>query len=168
MQCANVGWLEFKLKVSKSQKHFFLKLHCPKNQRNIWQNSDLASWGRILSNVLFIFGAIEFQGKLLLSFTDLYLITELTRKVMKNMSVQFEISKWNPGILVFCQFLENNLSNAQSSGELMTQIAKNKIGLEEIANQLIGLQIGYNHHDCLDFFSFQLIFSLKNSLLRAL
>ena len=23
------------LKVSKSQKHFFLKLHCPKNERNI-------------------------------------------------------------------------------------------------------------------------------------
>ena len=31
------------LKVSKSQKHFFLKLHCPKNERNIWQNSVLAS-----------------------------------------------------------------------------------------------------------------------------
>ena len=29
------------LKVSKSQKHFFLKLHCPKNERNIWQNSAL-------------------------------------------------------------------------------------------------------------------------------
>ena len=27
------------LKVSKSQKYFFLKLHCPKNERNIWQNS---------------------------------------------------------------------------------------------------------------------------------
>ena len=27
------------LKVSKSQKHFFLKLHCPKNERNIRQNS---------------------------------------------------------------------------------------------------------------------------------
>ena len=25
------------LKVSKSQKQFFLKLHCPKNERNIWQ-----------------------------------------------------------------------------------------------------------------------------------
>ena len=30
-----------KLKVSKSQKHFFLKLHCPKNERNIRQNSAL-------------------------------------------------------------------------------------------------------------------------------
>ena len=29
------------LKVSKSQKHFFLKLHCPQNERNIWQNSAL-------------------------------------------------------------------------------------------------------------------------------
>ena len=27
------------LKVSKSQKHFFLKLQCPKNEQNIRQNS---------------------------------------------------------------------------------------------------------------------------------
>ena len=32
----------FQVKVSKSQTHFFLKLHCPKNKRNIWQNSALA------------------------------------------------------------------------------------------------------------------------------
>ena len=31
----------YSLKVSKSQMHFFLKLHCPKNERNIWQNSAL-------------------------------------------------------------------------------------------------------------------------------
>ena len=31
------------LKVSKSQKHFFLKLHCPKNRQNIRQKSALAS-----------------------------------------------------------------------------------------------------------------------------
>ena len=29
------------LKVSKSQKQFFLKLHCQKNERNIRQNSVL-------------------------------------------------------------------------------------------------------------------------------
>ena len=29
------------VKVSKSQKHFFLKLYCPKNERNIRQNSAL-------------------------------------------------------------------------------------------------------------------------------
>ena len=28
-------------KVNKSKKHFFLKLHCPKTKRNIWQNSAL-------------------------------------------------------------------------------------------------------------------------------
>ena len=33
----------FCLKVSKSQKHFFLKFHCPKNKRNIRQNSALES-----------------------------------------------------------------------------------------------------------------------------
>ena len=31
------------LKVSQSQKHFFLKLHCPKKERNFRQNSDLES-----------------------------------------------------------------------------------------------------------------------------
>jgi len=31
----------FFLKVSKFQKHFFLKLHCPKNERNLRQNSAL-------------------------------------------------------------------------------------------------------------------------------
>ena len=31
------------LKVNKSRKHFFLKLHCPQNERNIWQKSALAS-----------------------------------------------------------------------------------------------------------------------------
>ena len=51
------------LKVSKSQKHFFLKFHCPKNEWNIRQNSALWSWGRILSNILFVFWAMEFQEK---------------------------------------------------------------------------------------------------------
>ena len=31
------------LKVSKSQKHFFLKLHCPKSYLNFWQISALTS-----------------------------------------------------------------------------------------------------------------------------
>ena len=30
---------EVLLKVSKSQKQFFLKLHCPQNIQNIWQSS---------------------------------------------------------------------------------------------------------------------------------
>ena len=37
------------MKVSKSQKYFFLKLHYPKNKQNIWQNYALAEQGRILS-----------------------------------------------------------------------------------------------------------------------
>ena len=52
--------------------HFFLKLRCLKNERNIWQNSALVSWGRILSNISFVFWAMELQEKLLLRFTDLY------------------------------------------------------------------------------------------------
>ena len=36
-------YLDIYLKISKSQKHFFLKLHCPKNKRDIWQNSALVS-----------------------------------------------------------------------------------------------------------------------------
>ena len=31
----------FYLEVSKSQKQLFLKLHCPKNEQIIWQNSAL-------------------------------------------------------------------------------------------------------------------------------
>ena len=34
---------DFPVKVSKSQKQFFLQLHCPKNEGNIWQNSALWS-----------------------------------------------------------------------------------------------------------------------------
>ena len=37
--------------VSKSQKAFFFEIPFLKKERNIWQNSALASWGRILSNV---------------------------------------------------------------------------------------------------------------------
>ena len=37
---ANLG---SQVKVSKYQKQFFLKLHCPQNERNIRQNSALAS-----------------------------------------------------------------------------------------------------------------------------
>ena len=35
--------MTYLVKVSKSQKKFFLKLHCPKNERNITQNSALES-----------------------------------------------------------------------------------------------------------------------------
>ena len=48
------------LKVSKSQKQFFLKLHCPKNKRNIWQNSALASFCVILC---LFFGQLSFKKK---------------------------------------------------------------------------------------------------------
>jgi hypothetical protein len=37
----NRQWNHRVLKVSKSQKHFFLKLHCPKTEQNIRQNSAL-------------------------------------------------------------------------------------------------------------------------------
>ena len=59
------------LKVSKSQKEFFLKHHCSKYERNIRQNSALWSKGRILPNISFVFWAMEFQEKMLLRFTDL-------------------------------------------------------------------------------------------------
>ena len=39
----NSRYVKSSLKVSKYQKHFFLKLHCPKNERNIRQNSALES-----------------------------------------------------------------------------------------------------------------------------
>ena len=65
-QCSSV-------KVSKSQKPFFLKLYCLKNKRNTFTLLHKAEFcGRILSNILFVFRAMEFQEKMLLRFTDLY------------------------------------------------------------------------------------------------
>ena len=52
---------ENNLKVNKSQKKRFLKLHCPKSERNSCENYALASSGRILSNISLVFWAIEFQ-----------------------------------------------------------------------------------------------------------
>ena len=43
------------IKVSKSQKHIFLKLHCPKNEQNIRQNSaqEFKKWLNKASKGLF-------------------------------------------------------------------------------------------------------------------
>ena len=43
ISCPESNWIGLSLKVSKSQKHFFLKLHCPKKEQNIRQNSALES-----------------------------------------------------------------------------------------------------------------------------
>ena len=62
------------VKVSKYQKHFFLKLHCPKDERNIRQNYALACFIRqnfVQYFVTFVFWENEFQEKLLLRHTDL-------------------------------------------------------------------------------------------------
>ena len=58
------------LMVSRSQKHFFLKLHCPKNEGKIRQYSALWSYSRILSDISFLFWAMVFQEKNVLRFTD--------------------------------------------------------------------------------------------------
>ena len=42
-ECNEINSLQPHLKVSTSQKQLFLKLHFPKNERNIWQKSALAS-----------------------------------------------------------------------------------------------------------------------------
>ena len=63
------------VKVSKYQKHFFLKLHCPKDERNIRQNYALACFIRqnfVQYFVTFVFWANEFQEKFLMIFLDLY------------------------------------------------------------------------------------------------
>jgi hypothetical protein len=60
------------LKVSKSQKHFFLRLHCPQNERNIKTKFCPMKLRQNFSNISFVFGAMEFQEKMLLRFTDLY------------------------------------------------------------------------------------------------
>ena len=74
------------LKVSKSQKHYFLKLHFPKNELNIWQNSARASYGRILSNISSVSWAMEFQEKCfwdLLTFRSriTYLVILIKKKI---------------------------------------------------------------------------------------
>ena len=49
------------LKASKSQKHFFLKLGCPKNERNIRQNSAL-EFKKWLNKTILIGPLFRFQG----------------------------------------------------------------------------------------------------------
>ena len=52
------------LKVSKSQKNFSWKSIAQKtNEIFIRQNSALLRYGKILSNISFFFGAMEFQEK---------------------------------------------------------------------------------------------------------
>ena len=57
-----------------SQKHFFLELHYPKKTNEILDKilpyEARAKFCQI--HISFIFGAMEFQEKLLLGFTDLY------------------------------------------------------------------------------------------------
>jgi hypothetical protein len=52
--------IDVAVKVSKSQKQFFLKLHFPKNEL-----------GQNFVKYFVRFGAMEFQEKMLLRFTDL-------------------------------------------------------------------------------------------------
>ena len=61
-------YLDIYLKISKSQKHFFLKLHCPQNKLNIWQNLLRTEICLIFRSLIW---AMEFQEKLPLRFTDL-------------------------------------------------------------------------------------------------
>ena len=59
----------FFLKVSKSQKHFFLKLYCPKHERNIRQNLPYEPRAEFCQIFRSFFGV---SRKMLLRFTDLY------------------------------------------------------------------------------------------------
>ena len=62
MSCKNLVEIKFikknleEVKVSKSQKQFFLKLYCPKNEQ-------------------------KFQAKMLLRFTDLYFINHIFQPI---------------------------------------------------------------------------------------
>ena len=59
------------LKVSKFQKQFFLKLHCPKNEKNIDKILPYEARAEFCQIFRSFFWAMEFQEKLLLRFTDL-------------------------------------------------------------------------------------------------
>ena len=63
----------------------------------------LASQGRILSNISFVFWAMEFQEKLLLRFTDLYKfpVSEILREKLLVVSLLFRIF-WFGFLLVCC------------------------------------------------------------------
>ena len=61
------------LKVRKSQKQFFLKLHCPKSDRNILK--DFCAGAELLQKFSVTFWAIELLEKCLLRFPDLYVPT---------------------------------------------------------------------------------------------
>ena len=56
------------IKVGKSQKHFFLKLLPKKRTKYLTKFCSSI----VLSNISFIFWAMEFQEKMVLRFTDLY------------------------------------------------------------------------------------------------
>ena len=59
------------LKVSESKKYFFLKLHCPKTNKIL---DKILPWlHRAELCLIFCFWAIEFQEKMLLRFTNLYI-----------------------------------------------------------------------------------------------
>ena len=73
------------VKVNKSQKHFFLKLHCPK------------------SDISFAFWVMKFQEKLLLRFTDHYL-SDLKSEMIKKKKI------WEPEYHLSSIFVEIFLS----------------------------------------------------------
>jgi hypothetical protein len=86
-----------KLKVNKYQKHSFLKLHCPKKEQNIRQNSALALSnfiGRILSDISCFFLANGVSRKnafdLLLTFSYcLVLVTmQWSKKLVSTSSAE--------------------------------------------------------------------------------
>ena len=100
------------INVSKSQKHFLLKLHCPKNEWNIWKNSALRSRGRMLSKISLVFWAIQFEEKYfwdLLTFSRciflilrvcmyVYYVPTYTLHVLYTVNIRlkltYELSKW--------------------------------------------------------------------------
>ena len=58
---------ELTLKVSKSQKHFFLKIHCPKKEQILLQLHRAEFWLIFCS----FLGQWSFKKRMLLRFTDL-------------------------------------------------------------------------------------------------
>ena len=70
MSCRFLQVCLMKVKVSEYIKKFFFKLYCPKKRTKIDKILPYEA-GPDLSNISFVFWAMEFQEKMLLRFTDL-------------------------------------------------------------------------------------------------
>ena len=77
----------------------YLTKFCPRSRTSDYRGPCLASQGRILSHISFVFLAVEFQEKLFLRFTDLYDFLLINHK-LKNL--HFSKNTYSEDNQLFC------------------------------------------------------------------